>query len=170
MSREEVEKVHRDYLDTQYVYEYMRAVKSATWWWSRHLDFLIALGSAGGGAAGFVGMVAKMPELAWVCGPLTVVSAGLNVAKSVYGWGKSIDVANKAIGDYGKLVMQYRYLVDDLNAQKKWATDSRKKSDELRQTRLRVAPHDFPDLDITQQTKIQELIKKKNDRSGWWKP
>jgi hypothetical protein len=166
----EVEQVHFDYPDVLYVGDYYRKLRSRISWWSRHLDLIIALGSSGGGATGFIGMVAKIPQLAWICGPLTITGAALAVAKPVYGWGKDIDAANKVIDDYGKLSMQYRFLIDDLNITRQRTADFARRAAELRQTRLRVAPSDFPDLDLAIRKSIQAEIRQSTDRSTWWKP
>jgi hypothetical protein len=170
VSATEVEQVYLAYLDTLYVCDYFRAVRSGISWWSRHLDFLIALGGTGGGTTGFIGTVAKMPELAWICGPLTIFGGALAVAKSVYGWGKDITSANKVIEDYGRLSMQYRYFIDDINAQKKWDATFRKRAEDLRQTRIRITPLDYPMLDLAKRKEIQASIRQSEDRSKWWKP
>lgn len=166
----DVEQVHVAYLDTLYVLEYFRTLRAGTRWWSRHLDLLIALGTASGGATGFVGIVAKTPELAWLCGPLTLVGGGLSIARSTYGWGKEIEAATAVIKNYGQLSTEYRFLVDDLNTRRKWDAAMSKRAGELRQRRLRVMPDDFPDLPAATRQAIQARVRASVDRASWWTP
>jgi hypothetical protein len=166
----EVEQVHLAYLDSLYVLAYFRAVRAGTGWWSRHLDLLIALGTSAGGATGFVGLVSKIPQLAWVCGPLTLVGGGLSVARSVYGWGKEIEAATKVVTNYGQLSTEYRFLIDDINTQCKWDAALKKRAADLRQRRLRVMPDDYPDLPDTTTKAIQAAVRSSINRSAWWTP
>jgi hypothetical protein len=170
MTATEVKQVHEDYLDTLYVCKYFETIKQRTSWWSRHCDFVIGLTSSGGGATGLIGTLGKWPDIAWVCAPLTVAGAAMAIARASYGWGKSIEAADKVIEDYGKISMDYRFFIDKIDAEKKWTSEFKKKAFDLRQTRMRIAPRIVPPLDVAIQASIQNSIKASVNRTKWWVP
>jgi hypothetical protein len=117
-----------------------------------------------------VGIVGNIHWFAWVCGPLTLVAAGLSTARTVYGWDKTIELSNHVIDAYGKFSLRYQFLVEDMNAQQTWTEDFEKRANSLREDRLKVDTSSYPQLSAQQTLSIQHAIKGRIKRDDWWLP
>ena len=161
-----INQVYRGYLNTIFAMDcyHERHVRLAER--SKHLDFLIAAGTAMTGGSG-LGILAA-PEFAWACGSLTVISTLGGIVKSSYGWAGRLQIYHERLKILAPISLRYKSLIEDIQASESWNSGFESRYAKLRDD-LKAMPVDaFKELPIKTKREIQNAIKDRESYKTWW--
>ena len=161
-----VNQVYRGYLNTIFAidcYLERHGRLAAT---SKHLDFLIAAGTAASGGSGLGILVS--PAFAWVCASLTAISTVGAIAKSSYDWAGCLRTYLERLQFLAPIRQRYRNLIEDIQASKSWNASFENRYTELRDALLTMSVDSCSALPIKTRRKIQNEIKAREAYKTWW--
>jgi hypothetical protein len=151
-----------------YYIEHYRAMNKKVTDYSKHLDFVVALGAALGGGSG-LGILGST-WMAVPCGIITAASVIVGAAKQAYNWPEKSKFCSDMMLRNFAISSECRRLFEDLQVAKLWDPafeasflEIRKKLDEL--------PIDqMPELSSSIRSQIQQDIVRREEPQKWWKP
>lgn len=162
----QVNVVYRAYLDIEFKLDLYNEKYNQLLGRSKHMDLLIAVGAAASGGSG-LGILAS-PEFVWLCGPLTTISTIGGIVKGNYDWASRIKHYNELVKSYAPVRLDYKHLVEDLNASQKWTNEFDARNQELRKL-VRDLPVDSTrKLSVKARRRIQSEIKHRLQYQSWW--
>jgi hypothetical protein len=163
-----VRQFYRAYLDSIYGIDYYRLMNKKVTDYSKHLDFVIALGAALGGGSG-LGILAS-PWMALPCGIITSASVVVSAAKQAYNWPEKSKFCSEMMHRYSLTNGQCKRLFEDLQAIRVWNTNFEESFLEIRKTLSEFPVDEIPELDISIRRKIQNEVVVREAPQNWWKP
>jgi hypothetical protein len=150
-----------------YNIEYYRRVHCLVQRYSRHYEFIIALGSALGGGAG-LGILANK-YMAIPCGVITATSVVLAIAKQSYDWPGRARFAVDIIDKSGKLSGKLKLLIEDICAKKEWSDEFEKLYSQIRADIANFPQDSSPQLPEKVTIEIQKAIIEREHPATWWR-
>jgi hypothetical protein len=163
-----VRQFYANYLDSIYYIDYYREMNNKISEYTKHMDFLIALGGALSGGSG-LGILASQ-WMAIPCGIVTGASIILSAAEKSYDWpGKSKKVFDY-MQKYSVLYTEYRNLFEDVQASRLWNSEFERRFLASRERLDDIPLDEFPSLNLSIRERIQQEIEVRENPKSWWKP
>lgn len=129
LTREFIEQVYINYLDSLYEVDYYREYRLSVVWYSQYLDFFIGLGAAISGGAGVVGVFDGNIYFGYACGSVAVLSVILSAAKQAFDWPAKINFASERMQLFAVISAKYKILVDRIQIARSVSLDSFQRHD-----------------------------------------